>query len=349
MSLSNTTITPALYAWLQTTLAATKALKSTSSKDAPGLQALQTEASFRQFYRVTGASQPLVLMESPPDKEQNPQFVAVANAFTAHNICVPEILAHDEANGWLLLSDLGRTHFIDAYRDGKEALCLQSATKTLAQIAAVSDPAIPLYTSDRLSDELDIFIDWLVVDACKLALPATLFDPVRARLLHNAANQPQVCVHRDFHCKNLLLIESPERGGTNYDVGVLDFQDALIGPSGYDLASLVHDCYWKFPDAVITQVIERQTKQHPEITRRTIDLLAVQRQLKAIGIFARLASRDQKVSHLPYIDPVLNNLIDLCGRYAELNRLGEWLANELRQPARQWVDAKQVEPSTANT
>lgn len=319
-------IAPALYSWLLEHLKQTQ----TAGPASPGLEKMQTEASFRQFYRVTGAKEPLVLMDSPPAKEQNPQFVAVAEAFAAQDIRVPRILAHNATEGWLLLTDLGQTHFIDAYKEGNAGPCLQAALATLERIGSVTDPVIPDYTTQRLSDELDIFVDWLVRDACNLALPDRLFEGARTVLLRNANDQPRVCVHRDFHCKNLLWDNSGA-------VGVLDFQDALQGPAGYDLASLLHDCYWKFTDAVIDSVISKV----PGTTRRAIDLLAVQRQLKAIGIFARLASRDNKTSHLPHIKPVLGSLVGLCGRYQELQSLGRWLADSLVDPAQRWVVARQ--------
>ena len=335
-------VSPALEGWLQEKLA--DLFNSPEQRsDGYTLAPLQTEASFRQFYRVTGVGQPLVLMESPPDKENNQQFVAVARAFRTGDICVPEVHAHNEREGWLLLSDLGDTHFIDAYRAGgdNELRCMHAALETLDKIAAVTDPTIPPYTTQRLSDELDIFIDWLAADACKIAPPQRLFEPVRKLLLDTASQQPQVCVHRDFHCKNLLVLEagSDATGPDSPGVGVLDFQDALIGPLGYDHASLLHDCYWKFPDAIIDHVVERVSG----IDRRTVDLLAVQRQLKAIGIFARLASRDGKTSHLPYIEPVLRNIIYLCSRYPELNALGHWLSDSLSDRALYWVAATRFE------
>jgi len=327
---SMTRTPPELYAWLLDNLAKT----GNAGHDAPRLEALQTEASFRQFYRVLGGKVALVLMDSPPAKEANAQFVAVAEAFAANNLRVPRILAHNIEAGWLLLTDLGKTHFIDAYKDGRERQCLFAALNTLQHIAAVNDPVIPDYKAERLSDELDIFAHWLVRDACNIALPERQFEAVRKLLLANAADQPQVCVHRDFHCKNLLWQEPLQGQNSSEDpVGLLDFQDALRGPAGYDLASLLHDCYWKFSDEVIDAVIS----ESPGSSRRAIDLLAVQRQLKAVGIFTRLALRDSKLSHLQHIQPVLNNLIDLCSRYQELKPMGNWLANSVVEPARKWI------------
>lgn len=335
---------PALLTWLNTTLTKVGHKGSSASGwtqaaiQALELKPLQTEASFRQFYRVVGPDTSVVLMNSPPDKERNTAFVSIAQALSAADICVPEVLAHDEPAGWLLLSDLGHTHFIDLYRQGDHARCLQHALLTLERLAPVRHPAIEPYTLARLSDELDIFTEWLVLRACNLKLPEQAFAAARERLLANASDQSQVCVHRDFHCKNLLLIDNPATRHTPepaQETGVLDFQDALIGPNGYDLASLLHDCYWRFDDRTIDTVVDQVTG----VTRKSIDLLAVQRQLKAIGIFTRLALRDNKTSHLQHIEPVLERLIALCRQYQELNALGTWLHQSLRQPALQWIDS----------
>ena len=330
-------ISDQLHRWLGDTLLklslttadSTAETYSASSDEQITLKALQAEASFRQFYRVLGATRPLVLMDSPPAKENNRQFVAVAKAFQSSGIKVPEVLAHEEDQGWLLLTDLGSTHFIDAYKEGMATHCLNGAIQTLAQISAVDAPCIPDYTSERLSDELNIFIEWTIAKACDVAFPEHLFEGVRNTLLDNAADQQKVCVHRDFHCKNLLYSDTA--------IGVLDFQDALRGPAGYDLASLLHDCYWQFSDADINQVLRNLPESMPPITRRAIDLLAVQRQLKALGIFTRLALRDGKISHLSYIEPVLERLGRLCYNYPECRALGVWLKDELTEPALAWV------------
>lgn len=327
--------TAALSAWLNARLA--KEGWQPQAIQNADLAPLQTEASFRQFYRVSHADTSVVLMDSPPSKERNAEFVSIAQALADADIQVPRVLAHDVSAGWLLLSDLGQQHYLDHYRQGEHARCLHSAVETLKRLAPVRHPAIEPYTLERLSDELDIFTDWLVVGACALRVPEPEFKAARELLLQNADDQPKVCVHRDFHCKNLLL-SAPvdEQNGAFVPTGVLDFQDALIGPNGYDLASLLHDCYWRFDDRTIDTVIDRVAG----VTRRSIDLLAVQRQLKAVGIFARLAQRDNKTSHLPYIAPVLKSLTDLCARHTELQSLGEWLHNSLAQPALNWVNSQ---------
>jgi len=336
------TPTAELHAWLVEEL---HALGDTPTHSVR-LDALQTEASFRQFYRVGGTKTPLVLMDSPPAKEANPQFVAIAEVMRSHGIQVPRILAHNTSRGWLLLSDLGSRHFIDLYKEGDEARCLEAAVPVLDKIAAIDDPVIPPYTKDRLSEELDIFVAWLVRSACDVPLPDGMFEPVRKGLLDNAANQQTVCVHRDFHCKNLMLIAASSPDQTDpYQtdrVGVLDFQDALMGPNGYDLASLLRDCYWRFEPHLVDRTIAAVNRAavggtHGTIDKRSVDWLAVQRQLKAVGIFARLALRDNKTSHLRHIEGVLKQLAALCASYPELHALGQWLETSLTPAAARWV------------
>ncbi len=321
-----------LRAWLNAELSDQQGWTANAIQSA-AIQPLQTEASFRQFYRVSHPGASLILMNSPPAKERNAEFVSIAGALAAAAINVPQILAHNQTAGWLLLSDLGDVHFIDRYRAGDHHSALRSALQTLQRLAAVRHAAIEPYTLGRLSDELQIFTDYLVQAACNTRLPESIFEPARDLLLQNADDQTPVCVHRDFHCKNLLLMSTTQDQSKDPQTGVLDFQDALIGPNGYDLASLLHDCYWRFDDHTIDTVIDKVAG----VSRRSVDLLAVQRQLKAIGIFARLALRDKKTSHLVHIEPVLDNLISLCARYPELNALGEWLHGSLRTPASKWA------------
>ncbi|MEM7219774.1 MAG: phosphotransferase [Pseudomonadota bacterium] len=317
---ANATLPPAAAAWLD------KTLERHAESPADRIEPLAVEASTRLFFRVHAGATTRVLMCSPPATENNAAFVAVAELLARHGVGVPDILAHDVDAGLLLLTDLGSRHFGDLYAAGDAQRCLDAAEATLAQLRALPTDAVPDYTPARLSDELDICIDWLVRPTDS-ALPDALFEPAREGLLANAADQEQVFVHRDFHCRNLLL-------RADDSVGVVDFQDALIGPEHYDRASLLYDCYWRFDDDTIAR--------HAPSESWRMERLAIQRQLKAVGIFARLASRDDKTTHLRYIDDVLACTISLCARQdsAPLRRLGEWLEATLAPNARRWVAAR---------
>lgn len=305
------------------------------------VEPLAAEASFRSFYRISTANpdenRPTwIVMDSPPDKERNDQFCHLARVFAGAGLAVPEILAENARFGWFLLSDLGNRDLEAAYQQGDQEAAISAAIAALVQLQQVRDPAITPYTPARFTDELEIFSEWFLHGLLSRALPASLqasFDS----LIERTGLQPQCCVHRDYHCRNLLFSDDGR-------LGIVDFQDALIGPAAYDLASLLHDCYHQFPESVVSAGCARYLSLRKNLDgqdydaaqfRQDLDFCAVQRQLKAIGIFARLAQRDDKTSHLHYISPLLERLTLMCGAYPELATLGEFLAG-LRDRESAW-------------
>jgi aminoglycoside/choline kinase family phosphotransferase len=289
------------------------------------LTPLRAEASFRHFYRVEADSlpvlKPLVLMTSPPQKENNEQFVTLASILLDSGIPVPEIQASSVEKGWYLMTDLGRRDLESSYGTPTQDQALEAAISTLVDLQKIEDPAIPIYRPQRFADELVIFSDWFVDRHLQQRLPDAL-EPVFEALVERTGAQQQCCVHRDYHCRNLLF-----NGG---NLGVVDFQDALIGPVSYDLASLLHDCYHFFSADEIARwrdvYLARSTFAiEPASFAIDLDFSAVQRQLKAVGIFARLHLRDDKSSHLPFIPPVLTHIAELCAKHPPLKPLAEWL------------------------
>jgi aminoglycoside/choline kinase family phosphotransferase len=286
---------------------------------------LRAEASFRTFYRLEALEgQSVVLMISPPEKEQNEQFERLSILFSEAGIPVPVILAAERSAGWYLMTDLGRRELADAYGTPDERAGLEAALHTLIELQDVSDPVVPPYATDRFRDELGIFSEWFVGGFLEISLPERL-EPVFGHLVERMAGQHQCCVHRDYHCRNLLF--DPETGA----LGVVDFQDALMGPVSYDLASLLHDCYHRFSEQDVTYWRDWYLSRSPlalDPARFTVDLTmtAVQRQLKAVGIFTRLKLRDGKTTHLGHILPVLESLGFLSRSVASLAPLADWLA-----------------------
>jgi aminoglycoside/choline kinase family phosphotransferase len=285
------------------------------------LQPLPVEASYRSFYRLEAQNESFVLMVSPPEKEQNRQFEILAEVFSSARIPVPEILQSRPERGWYLLTDVGRQDLKAAYDGPERDRAITAAIDCLVGLQMVDDPAIPPYTAARFADELAIFRHWFVARVLRSALPAGM-EPVFRTLVERAVGQPQCCVHRDYHCRNLLY----EHG----QLGVVDFQDALIGPVSYDLASLLYDCYHEFDDGEVIRWTDHYLRStplmlEPDAFRSDLAYVAIQRQLKAVGIFARLKLRDGKDSHLPHIEPVIRRIARLAGRHGPLEALADWL------------------------
>ena len=299
------------------------------------VEPLLAEASNRRFYRVRLAAagpqdQTLVVMDSPPELEQNDAFVAVQQVLAGHGLPVPAIVAMDSANGFFLLGDLGDRHLEDVYGGTLQDAALALAIDHLAELQRIEAPDIAPYLESRFRDELGIFIEWFLGALLDEHLPAGAADAFEA-LIDNALGQPQCLIHRDYHCRNLLVTPA---GG----LGIVDFQDALIGPATYDLACLLWDCYHEFDDA------ERRRWQRHYQSRsrfsfderslaRVLDLTGLQRQLKAVGIFVRLKLRDGKPAHVRYIAPVLGAAARISNSYPETAQLGSWLGGLIPRAA----------------
>lgn len=302
---------------------------------APRAKPLPAEASTREFFRIDLGAQSFIAMRSPPATENNPRYVRLAALLRGYGLRTPAIHAADLERGYLLLEDLGAMDFEGAYAGGEVAGPLTAAIDALARLQAVppADAAahIAPYAAERFADELGIFREWLVERLLGLdAAPG--FDEASAALVAAADSVPQCVVHRDFHCRNLIWRRQ------DGSVGVVDFQDALIGPCCYDLASLLRDCYHVFDEATVAawrlRFLEAARPDcDPATFARAFDLVALQRQLKAVGIFARLHLARGRASHLADIMPVLRRSAAVAAGYAETRALAAWLAGDVAPAA----------------
>jgi aminoglycoside/choline kinase family phosphotransferase len=297
-------------------------------------QKLTAEASHRSFSRLRWSSPTtptsLVFMQSPPALERNDAFVSLAGALGEAGIPVPEVLAQDLDQGWLLLTDVGQRDFYAAYAGSDREAAIASAVGLLPRLQPFRSPDLVIYDRQLVEFELSIFHDWFVGGLLQQAPAPELLEPVWAALIDNFLTQPQVCVHLDYHCRNLLY-------STNGTLGVVDFQDARLGPLTYDLASLLRDCYYRLPEPLVQQAVDQfanQLEQPLPALLQRMDLTALQRQLKAIGIFARLQLRDHKATHLKHIAPTLEYAIDLSGNYPATEPLHQYLTS-LQEPTQQ--------------
>jgi aminoglycoside/choline kinase family phosphotransferase len=303
------------------------------------LKPASSDASFRRYFRVSHGGASFIVMDAPPGKEDTRPFVAIARMLLDSGVNVPEILDENPDLGFLLLSDLGsRPYLGDLSEDTVERL-YGDALGALAAIQTCT-PApgvLPDYDRALLLREMALFRDWLVGTHLGMAP-----DPVRSamleetfdRLADNALAQPRVCVHRDYHSRNLMVTR-------RNNPGILDFQDAVIGPVTYDLVSLLRDCYIAWPRArveswalgyqelALQTGILREEYENPALFLHWFDLMGVQRHLKAAGIFARLNHRDGKPGYLNDIPRTLGYVVDVARRYPEIAALGEFIGAQV--------------------
>lgn len=296
---------------------------------------LAQEASTRRFYRATSRGGSRIAMDAPPATENNDQFRALSTLFREHGVPVPEVFAFDP-RGFFLVSDFGDCRFDQAYAAGQEKECLDLALESLLRIQSVTSDVVPPYEISRFRDELAIFTEWLVGRFLRLEKPGFI-DRAWKTLIDATQAQPMVTVHRDYHSRNLLLRDDGS-------LGIVDFQDALVGPVTYDLVSLLRDCYHVFPEPTVRKWLARYRRLAdpglaPREFRRAFDLTGVQRHLKAAGIFARLKLRDGRDSHLRDIVPTLERIADVTGGYGELADMNRWVGNVVVPAARRSVEA----------
>jgi N-acetylmuramate 1-kinase len=299
------------------------------------LQPLVNDASFRRYFRVHVGKQSYVVMLAPPGKEDITAFIAIAKDFVSHGIHAPNILAYNLEQGFILLSDLGNALYLNLLNkenaDNLYTLALTVIPKIQACKPKLShNQPLGLFNEKFIRFELSLFIDWFLDRHLNFKITPKLqtsLEKIFQVLITSALEQPYVCVHRDYHSRNLLLIDKQK-------VGVLDFQDALYGPITYDAVSLLRDAYIDWPDNQVTQwainfhqmlIAEYQFSQQKFL--RWFDLIGVQRHLKILGIFARLHYRDNKSQYLTSTDRLLHYLHQACEKYpelAELKQLLQW-------------------------
>jgi hypothetical protein len=298
-----------------------------------------SDASFRRYFRLTHDGSSFIIMDAPPEKENTRAFVTVARLLLDAGVNVPEILHESPDLGFLLLSDLGSRLYLDDLNEMTVERLYGDAMAALAAIQACTptNGVLPEYDQALLMREMALFRDWLVGTHLGIRLneaQSALLERSFALLTENALGQPRVCVHRDYHSRNLMVTRrnSP---------GILDFQDAVIGPVTYDLVSLLRDCYIAWPPArveawalgyqelALQSGILREEHGDPVQFLRWFDLMGVQRHLKAAGIFARLNHRDGKPGYLNDVPRTLDYVVDVARRYGEIASLGEFIESEV--------------------
>lgn len=299
---------------------------------------LAGDASFRRYYRLIHADHSWIVMDAPPPQENVIPFVAVATALRAWGVQTPEIVAAEPTKGFLLLTDFGDATYLKTLTPDNATDLYQTALIALARLQScrqVPGHIIPPFTTDFMWQEWAWHKEWFLDKLLGLNIQQQekILDDCYASIVSAAASQPQVFMHRDFHSANLMVL--PDQ-----TVGVLDFQDAFIGPLTYDLASLLRDCYISWPEQRVQQWVayylnqlQAQGEFHDVTLKQLLywfDMVSMQRHLKALLTFARKYVRDDQPQYLQHIPRTLNYLCEVSSRYPAFLALHEFLRDSVQ-------------------
>lgn len=293
---------------------------------ADDIRPASADASFRSYWRVTGSGPTRIVMDAPPDKEDIGPWLDVAARLREAHVHAPEVLAVDREQGFVMMEDLGtRTYLPELDERTVDALYADALDALLRMQATVDVAGLPAYDRGRLVAEMELMPEWFLRRHLGFAPGCEEWDVIEAAftfLVHAAQEQPRAFVHRDFHSRNLLVLDQ-------HGPGVIDFQDAVSGPLAYDLVSLLRDCYIEWDAERVDGWVEAHRQRllhahlldtHVDATRfkRWFDLCGLQRHVKVLGIFCRLWYRDGKAAYLADLPLVWRYAIGVARRYPEL-------------------------------
>lgn len=310
------------------------------------IETVSGDASFRRYFRIRVTSSSWILVDAPPTHEDCRRFVRIARLFREAGLLTPRVLAVDYGLGFMLLEDFGDTLYLPTLLQSRatnaaaaDELYTAAMSSLIALQANGKSSELAPYDRNLLRTELSLFDTWF----CERFLELELSDEEKALLertwtfLEDAAlAQPQVCVHRDYHSRNLMILEND----LGHAPGVIDFQDAVVGACTYDLVSLLRDCYivwppervreWalRFRDAAVQRGIlaEETTPVH---FLRDFDLMGLQRHIKVIGIFCRLNLRDGKTRYMADVPLVIDYVVSVAAQHPEMTDFMQWLQNRI--------------------
>ena len=307
------------------------------------------DASARRYFRLHHQNQSAILMDAPPHANPNIEpFLRIADWLRENGLSAPQILHSDPSTGFILIEDLGDALFasLTAKTIEPEQTLYRAATDVLVELTTItSPPNLPQFTPTIMADQIDLLFDWYLT-----GLDTSEISAIQGELetaLHLCSAPPTILL-RDYHAENLIWL--PDRKGTAR-VGLLDFQDAMIGPPGYDLVSLL----WDARRDVTPDTVKAMIQYFAQATGRTIDdtqtafaIIGLQRNLRILGIFARLCLRDGKPRYIDFI-PRVFGYVQSSLHHPALARLNDLLGSRLPKPTPQHLDQLRQKCATAPT
>lgn len=301
------------------------------------------DASFRRYFRIQLASIAYIAVDAPPTHEDSEQFCKVAELFASQGACVPEVLAKDFEQGFMLLSDLGDRQLLSEINVQNAEFYYGLAFDELLKIqkAKVIPNALPLYDYEKLMQEMSLFQTWFIDELLALKLSEQekqLILDTQKMIANQVLQQKQVYVHRDFHSRNLMIVEKNKA----LKIAVIDFQDAVIGAITYDAVSLLKDCYIEWSEQNRKKYLENYFKQlirydvldkqaSFDIFYKDFEWMGLQRHLKVLGIFARLSIRDGKPNYLKDLPLTFKYVEDALLGFPELKDFSILLSGKIKE------------------
>jgi aminoglycoside/choline kinase family phosphotransferase len=323
------------------------------------IKVASADASFRRYFRVSNvddSDKTIIAMDAPPEQEDCTPFIDVTQRLRDADVHAPEIIRQDLKQGFLLLEDFGNTPYLDVLNDQTADQLYGDALQALLKIQTADTNSLPEYDDVFLQQEMQLMPEWFLKTHLKIT-PNTeqqkIIDRTLAVITASVLQQPQVFVHRDYHSRNLMVLsddssqeniqKSKKRGGcalktSKNNPGIIDYQDAVLGPITYDLVSLLRDCYIRWPNEKIAKWVLDYKKQAenagfinsvPDATFiQWFDYMGLQRHIKVLGIFARLNHRDGKVHYLDDLPLTLHYVMEVANKYPLMRPLvdlfNEW-------------------------
>ncbi|MFT2090281.1 aminoglycoside phosphotransferase family protein [Paraglaciecola sp. 2405UD69-4] len=293
---------------------------------------VSADASFRRYFRFLSGDKWIIAVDAPPQYENIAAFLNVASSYSAAGINVPKVYAYDLDLGFYCQQDFGNTLFSGQLNQQncqqlyKQAL---GVIPLLQKCTSTENGPLPEYDRALVDRELAMMKDWLVEQYLELDLSNTelgVLDNALKSISEKFLAQPKVGVHRDYHSRNLMILDD--------EIGVIDFQDAVVGPVTYDAVSLLRDCYQRWP----SQWVEAWLKDlHQEYYAKYawadfkywFDVTGMQRHIKVAGIFARLYIRDGKSGYLADIPRTLEYLIEAANDYPEYKKFATVICDNI--------------------
>lgn len=313
------------------------------------LESVSGDASFRRYFRARIGDDSYIAVDAPPEHEDNQTFVHLSNLLLTSGVSAPKVYSVDYDLGFMLLVDLGDDLYLPALQHyqrnddiaSSEALYSEAIDALVLIQSGLNKAGLPEFTVEKLQQEMQLFTLWFCDEFLAFKIDeagAALCDSTFLWLAQQLRDQHQVAVHRDYHSRNLMLLDT-SKFGADCGPGVIDFQDAVSGSYTYDLVSLLRDCYISWPrqqveDWASLYLVKAQAAgllagySEAQLIR-DMNIAGLQRNLKVIGIFARLSIRDNKSQYLADIPLVIRYFLDISAEFEEMAEFRAWFTTEV--------------------